>query len=177
MHFYPAFLDPQECGQLRELIDAHAHPAMLDTGGRDYRKASSADLNQLNHPLVSAVEHRIANLLKISHERCEGLQGQRYEPGEYYRPHWDAFHAGTLEHQLHVTARGQRTWTAMAYLNDVRDGGETIFPELSAGVTPRAGLLLMWHNLGDEERPHPLALHGSVPVMHGSKYIVTAWFR
>jgi len=177
LSFCPEFLTPDECRVLRELIDAHSHPAKLDTGGEEYRKASSADLNQLNHPLVLDVERRIAFLLMIPQERCEGLQGQRYEKGEYYVPHWDAFHLGTLEHRRHVTGRGQRTWTGMIYLNEVEDGGETTFPEISVGIVPRAGLAVMWHNLGNEQRPHPLALHGGAPVLRGSKYIVTAWFR
>ena len=34
---------------------------------------------------------------------------------------------------------GQRTWTAMIYLNDVAEGGATWFPTAGIRVAPRAG--------------------------------------
>ena len=42
---------------------------------------------------------------------------------------------------------GQRTWTAMVFLNVPGDGGETCFPGVGVKVTPRLGNLLIWNNM------------------------------
>src|SRR3546814_11934344 len=72
---------------------------------------------------------------------------------------------------------GQRSWTAMIYLNTLEEGGETSFPALGFGVSPRAGLLLMWNNMRPDGSPNPDTLHEARPVESGRKYVVTKWFR
>ena len=72
---------------------------------------------------------------------------------------------------------GQRTWTAMVYLNDVDEGGATWFPKAGIRVTPRRGLLLAWNNMKPDGSPNDQTLHEGMPVVEGVKYIVTKWFR
>ena len=175
--FLPGFLAAEECDRLRRLIDDVAKPSRLLTGDPDYRTSSSADLNQLNDPTVQSIERRVALTVGVPPSRCEGLQGQRYLVGEYYREHCDAFHPETPEFDSFVPERGQRTWTAMIYLNEPLAGGATTFPELGVTVRPRQGLAIVWYNLTAARRPHPLSRHSAEPVKAGSKYIVTAWFR
>ena len=57
----------------------------------------------------------------------ESLQAQKYKPGQYYKEHCDFFHPHTREFKVYCEWMGQRTWTAMVYLNDVESGGETRF--------------------------------------------------
>ena len=72
---------------------------------------------------------------------------------------------------------GQRTWTAMVYLNDVEEGGATWFPRAGIRVSPRRGLLLAWNNMNPDGSPNPATLHEGMAVVSGVKYIVTKWFR
>jgi prolyl 4-hydroxylase len=72
---------------------------------------------------------------------------------------------------------GQRTWTAMIYLNDVEEGGATWFPQAGLRVAPRKGLLLAWNNMAPDGSPNTRTLHEGMPVVEGTKYIITKWFR
>ncbi|MGH6781513.1 MAG: 2OG-Fe(II) oxygenase, partial [Sphingomonadaceae bacterium] len=72
---------------------------------------------------------------------------------------------------------GQRSWTAMIYLNVSEGGGETVFPAAGVTIAPHAGLLLAWNNMGADGAPNLLTLHAGQPVTAGTKYIVTKWFR
>src|SRR3546814_1167868 len=56
------------------------------------------------------------------------MQGQRYAPGQHFRAHHDYFHESEYYWQRMKNEGGQRTWTAMIYLNDVAEGGATWFP-------------------------------------------------
>eukprot|EP00741_Cyanophora_paradoxa_P009062 tig00001467_g8775.t1 len=71
---------------------------------------------------------------------------------------------------------GQRIWTAMIYLNDVEEGGETWFPApASASPHPRPADRL--NNLAADGSPNDATLHEARPVLGGTKYIITKWFR
>jgi prolyl 4-hydroxylase len=175
--FEPKFLGPDVTAYLIDLIDNHAALSRLETGAADYRKASTAFLAKLHDPVVANVERGIAWLLGLAGSHCEGLQGQLYTEGQYYKKHWDAFHPGTLEFNRYVPLHGQRTWTAMIYLNEPELGGETAFPALGVSIKPTARMMVYWYNLDRDNKPHPLAVHAALPVERGKKYVVTAWFR
>src|SRR3546814_1859419 len=70
---------------------------------------------------------------------------------------------------------GQRTWTAMIYLNDVAEGGATWFPTAGIRVAPKRGLLLAWNNMKPDGTPNEMTLHEGMPVEKGVKYIITKW--
>src|SRR3546814_9510376 len=63
------------------------------------------------------------------------------------------FHVGEAYWPRMRAEGGQRSWTAMIYLNTLEEGGETSFPALGFGVSPRAGLLLMWNNMRPDGSP------------------------
>src|SRR5262245_37657313 len=99
--FLPDFLTDAECVHLRAQVQTHARRAYLETGPSDYRVASSADLNQINCATARRTERMLAEALGVPENLCEGLQGQLYQVGEYYREHNDAFHEGTPEFERH----------------------------------------------------------------------------
>jgi prolyl 4-hydroxylase len=66
----------------------------------------------------------------------ETLQGQRYAVGQQFKPHHDFFYTDQPYWPAQVASGGQRTWTAMAFLNDVEAGGHTFFER--AGVKHHA---------------------------------------
>ena len=172
------FFDAVECGRLMALIDSVAQPSKAyevdySTG---YRTSYSGDLDPF-HPLVQQLQRRIDTLLGIDAAHGETLQGQRYTAGQEFRPHNDWFSPNSPSWVAENARGGQRSFTAMAYLNDVEDGGETDFPRLDIAITPRAGTLLVWNNADEEGNPNPWTLHAGNPVMRGSKYVVTKWYR
>ena len=103
------------------------------------------------------------------------MQGQRYAVGQEFKPHTDYFEADSL--LRYCGEAGQRTWTAMIYLNVPEAGGATRFKTIDKIVQPETGKLLCWNNLLPDGRPNGATLHHGMKVRRGTKYIVTKWFR
>jgi prolyl 4-hydroxylase len=86
---------------------------------------------------------------------------QRYQAGE----HFQHIHSErTSIETLH------RIFAWMTYLNDVDDGGTTLFTHYDLEIKPQKGLTLIW----PAEWTH--AHKGNV-LRSGSKYIITGWLE
>jgi len=169
------FLSAPECAHLIALVDASARPSSTYDGG-DYRTSNSADVDG-SDPVVRMVERRICDLMGLEECWGEALQGQRYGPGQEFRGHFDWFQTDSFYWSEEQRRGGQRSWTVMVYLNDVEAGGETEFPEIRASIPPQRGALIAWNNMTPEGRPNRATLHAAQPVISGTKYVVTKWFR
>jgi prolyl 4-hydroxylase len=172
------FLPPDECLELIERIDARRRPSEIadDLGIANFRTSETCDLDS-GDPVVGKTERRIAELLGLPLAAGEPLQGQRYAPGQEFKPHTDTFEPGGYDYYVHTADSGQRTWTAMIYLNEPEDGGATRFKTIGKTVQPETGKLLAWNNLLPDGRPNPATLHQGMKVRRGTKYILTKWFR
>jgi prolyl 4-hydroxylase len=76
-----------------------------------------------------------------------------------------------------VAHGGQRVATLIIYLNNVAQGGETIFPEINLKITPIQGNALYFAYTNSKNQVDPLTLHGGCPVLEGEKFIATKWMR
>ena len=172
------FLAPAECGALIERIDAERRPSTIadDVGIANFRTSETCDLDW-HDPMVAEIDHRIAELLGLPLEASEPLQGQHYAPGQEFRPHTDTFEPSGYDYYVHTAVTGQRTWTAMIYLNQPEEGGATRFKTIGKTVQPETGKLLAWNNLLPDGRPNPATLHQGMKVRRGTKYVLTKWFR
>lgn len=172
------FLDDAQCERLVAMIDSSRRPSTLlsDKAGAGFRTSESCDMARQD-PDVQPIDESIAAALGIPADHGETMQGQRYAPGQQFRAHHDYFHAGESYWEAMKKSGGQRTWTAMIYLNDVAEGGATWFPQAGVKILPRKGLLLAWNNMSPDGSPNPLTLHEGMAVVEGTKYIVTKWFR
>ena len=172
------FLSPAQCAALIAMIDANRRPStvMSDRAGPGFRTSESCDMDRWS-PDVQPIDESIAALLGIDPDHGETMQGQRYAPGQQFKAHHDYFHEAESYWQRMKDAGGQRTWTAMIYLNDVPEGGATWFPQAGIRVAPRAGMLLAWNNMAANGDPNPFTVHEGMAVVEGVKYIVTKWFR
>ncbi|MFY8148686.1 MAG: prolyl hydroxylase family protein [Prochlorococcaceae cyanobacterium] len=173
----PGLLSPEECAAVREAIDGSLRPSTVTQGPADYRTSRTCHLRDGNPALAARLDQRLADLLGVDPSLSEGIQGQRYGVGEYFREHTDWFTPGTEEYLHHTRPGGQRTWTVMIYLNPVEEGGETRFRLLERTFTPVMGLALAWNNLMADGTPNPFVLHEALPVTKGCKYVITKWFR
>jgi prolyl 4-hydroxylase len=172
------FLEADTCAALIGLIDAKRRPSEItdDLGIAGFRTSETCDLDS-SDPVVAEVERRISDLLGLDILAGEPLQGQRYAPGQEFKPHTDTFEPGGYDFYVHTADRGQRTWTAMIYLNQPEDGGATRFRTIGKTVQPETGKLLAWNNLLPDGRPNPATLHQGMKVRSGTKYVLTKWFR
>jgi prolyl 4-hydroxylase len=178
VYYHVDFLDPAQCNALVRMIDANRRPSTLlsQTAAPDFRTSESCDMDRWS-PDVRPIDEAIAALLGIDPDNGETMQGQRYAVGQQFRPHHDYFREHEPYWPRMVECGGQRTWTAMIYLNDVEEGGATWFPQAGIRVAPKRGLLLAWNNMSPDGSPNDLTLHEGMPVVKGTKYIITKWFR
>lgn len=172
------FLTAAECDRMVAMIDADCVPSVLFSKGANayYRTSSSCHLNPWDD-LVAKISQRICGLMGIDPATGETIQGQRYQVGQEYRSHCDYFPARAAYWPEMRDSGGQRVWTAMIYLSDVEQGGETEFIQMGFMVPPRKGTILMWSNVRTDGSPNPDSQHAARPVVAGTKYVVTKWFR
>ena len=172
------FLEPVICEALIALIDARRRPSEIadDVGVANFRTSETCDLDPADR-VVAAVDGAICHLLGIPPARGEQIQGQRYAVGQEFRAHTDTFEPGGADYYSHCAESGNRTWTAMIYLNQPEDGGATRFKTIGKTIQPETGKLLAWNNLQPDGRPNPATLHQGMKVRRGTKYIITKWFR
>ncbi|MCW3835537.1 2OG-Fe(II) oxygenase [Sphingomonas canadensis] len=172
------FLTPEACAALVERIEADRRPSTISDHNGDYafRTSETCDLDPAD-PLVAGVEARIADFLGLDPAHGEPLQGQRYEIGQEFKAHTDYFEPSGADFAKFCTIAGQRTWTAMVYLNDVEAGGATRFKALDKIIQPETGKLVTWNNLRPNGTPNPSTLHHAMKVRAGRKYVITKWYR
>ena len=104
------FLDKETCAALIQRIDERRRPSEIadDLGIANFRTSETCDLDWKD-PVVGEVDSKIADLLGLSLEASEPLQGQRYAPGQEFKPHTDTFEPGGYDYLVHTMDRGQRT--------------------------------------------------------------------
>lgn len=172
------FLNPEECRRMIKMIDQVAKPSrVFDLAyGSAYRTSYSGDVDP-GDPFVKKIQRRIDDLLGLDSSYGETVQGQRYLPGQEFKPHYDWFHPDGDYWQTERDRGGQRSYTAMAFLNDVKEGGSTDFTSIGLSVEPKPGALLMWNNADENGIPNEMTMHAGTPVKKGVKYIITKWYR
>jgi prolyl 4-hydroxylase len=172
------FFSDADWSRLRALVDATAEPSQLFDSPYEsgFRTSYSGNLSRAD-PFIRMIERRIDDLLGMPTENAETVQGQRYMPGQEFKPHQDYFHIDQPYWHDIRNRGGQRSWTAMAFLNQVEEGGATEFPKLELSIPPQTGALLFWNNMNPDGSPNPDTLHAGRPVIKGTKYIITKWYR
>lgn len=172
------FLSAKECEQVIALIDKDRVPSGLLAPSADpeFRTSESCNL-RLSDPVNLKVQSKIDTLMGIDPRHGETIQGQRYAVGQQFKEHHDFFYTSEPYWPEQEKIGGQRTWTAMIFLNEPEAGGQTWFTKANVRVTPRIGNLLAWNNLDEYGQPNPYSLHTGMPVGGGVKYIITKWYR
>ena len=173
------FLNKEECDYLINIIKKNNHKSKVvgAEGNSVYEESRTSSTSNLstNDEIVNKIHNRIANFLGYTIDKGESLQGQMYEPGQYFKPHNDAF--GENSYKKHCLYSGNRTDTLMIYLNDDFTGGQTNFPKLNKKIQPETGKAVTWKNLDENKKPLDVALHEGCEVESGVKYIITSWWR
>lgn len=177
------FLSPEECDAL--IAEARASGLALSTVVDEAtgaavphpeRTSAGASLARAQTPLVAAVEARIAALTDWPVSHAEPLQVLRYEQGQEYKAHFDAF-PETEAGAPHLAQGGQRVQTVLIYLAAPDKGGETWFPKLGLRVRPKAGSAVIFRNVEGSGQRAALSLHSGEPVAAGEKIVMTCWQR
>ena len=179
MQYINNFISVEDSQYIINLINQnHTRSSVVEgvsdrTAISDYRTSSTSNLD-MNDPVISKINNKIADLLNLDVNKGEAIQGQMYEVGQYFKPHHDYFTGAGYD--MHCKASGNRTHTLMVYLNQDFEGGGTNFPKINQIVLPETGKALWWENMINGELQES-SLHEGMPVTAGKKYIITSWWR
>ena len=172
-------LSEEECDELIALSKNRLKPSrVVDTATGEIKtvpgRTSSGTYYRLSEtPLIATIEKRIEELTNFPIENGEGLQVLHYKVGEEYKPHFDYFPAS----KINQNTGGQRIATVLIYLNDVPQGGETIFPKAGVSITPKKGAAAFFHYGNSKGQVDRMSVHSSIPVLKGEKWVATKWLR
>lgn len=172
--FIPAAL----CDELMARIDAERRPSTVSDSNGDnaFRTSETCDFRP-DERLTQLVDAKITAFMNLDPAHGETLQGQRYAVGQEFKAHTDYFDPLGIDWEKFCGAAGQRTWTAMIYLNEPGAGGATRFKVIDKTIHPETGKLLIWNNLNPDGSGNAATLHHGMKVRAGTKYVLTKWFR
>lgn len=143
------------------------------------RTSSNCWIQHDTDTTTSDVAHRIAQCVGFPIENAESYHIVHYSTNRLYRPHYDAYKKdGTTKSNRCLQYGGQRILTTIVYLNNVEEGGHTVFPILNLSIEPKKGNMLVFYNCVDGTTElHTSSLHAGNPPTKGDKFIFNLWFR
>lgn len=127
--------------------------------------------------VMQATRGRIASAIGRPMAWQEAPNVLHYAVGETYGPHYDFLDPENPHFEPFLRVQGQRVATALVYLNDAFDGGETNFVELNRKIRGRPGELLTFDNVKPDGSVDPQTLHEGVPPTRGEKWLLSVWVR
>ena len=175
------FMAPDECDKIIKGAHGKMTLSTLTRASDDPNFRTSETCYFEGTPIQTHVDKKICDAMGINTNMSEPCQIQHYNLGKQFKAHHDFFHGGEeFEEFAGDSSRyqGQRTWTFMVFLNNVKKGGETEFISLdNLHVTPKTGTAVVWNNLKGDGTINFQTLHQGNPILAGEKYIITKWFR
>ena len=130
---------------------------------------------------ISAMERKSAELLGLSVHQMEPLQLVRYRQDQFFGVHHDLGNLrddGSIEMPTKQAYCKRRLATIFVYLNDVADGGCTLFPACdNLRVTPKRGRAVLFCNILNSGDADPKTIHAGEPVRGKGnvKYGLNIW--
>lgn len=164
-------LSHAECDALIDYARERLQRSKIGEGREVSQLRTSSGVFCEENEWITSIEKRISHLMNIPIEHGDGMQVLFYAPGQEYQPHFDFF-ADTSR-----ASANNRISTLVMYLNDVEEGGETVFPMLQLSVFPHKGMAVYFEYFYNSEELNKLTLHAGAPVIKGEKWVATMWMR
>lgn len=166
------FLSAEQCEGIMEWAsDEQLATSRVHNGTHNSARTScSCDLGS---EWAEAVAQQVVRLTGSSPEQMEIPTVARYLRGQHYVAHHDAFPPGDPM----LGCGGNRICTVLIYLNDVAEGGRTLFHRAGLSVAPRAGMAVVFFPSDCASGEiDPLTLHEAEPAVC-EKWVVQVWVR
>ncbi len=172
VRIYDNTLSPDVCNRMMKLFDnSTTQPIVRNDGVRSFRELSidgSPDWYSYHHMLESLKNDLLERYKQDVPGRfpdvCEyeSFRLKRYdaENNDQFTEHVDAY-------DLYSS---RRFLVCFWYLNDVPEGGETVFTRIGLQCRPRAGRAILFP-------PYWMYEHLAQPPSQGSKYIISTYFQ
>jgi prolyl 4-hydroxylase len=126
---------------------------------------------------IARLDERVSALMNLPVEHGEGLQVLHYPAGAQSLPHFDFLVPANAANRASLERSGQRVSTLVSYLNEVEEGGETVFPETGWSVSPQRGSAVYFEYCNSLGQLDHASLHAGAAVLRGEKWVATKWMR
>ncbi|GMJ09795.1 hypothetical protein like AT4G33910 [Hibiscus trionum] len=194
-YYFPNFATAEQCKHIIEMAKVNLKPSTLalrkgeteeSTKGTRTSSGTFISASEDKTGTLDLIEKKIAKATSIPQSHGEAFNILRYEIGQKYDSHYDAFNPSEYGPQS-----SQRVASFLLYLSNVEEGGETMFPFengmsiegydytqcVGLKIKPRRGDGLLFYSLFLNGTIDPTSLHGSCPVIKGEKWVATKWIR
>ncbi|BFG42003.1 putative prolyl 4-hydroxylase 9 [Prunus yedoensis var. nudiflora] len=194
--YFPRFATAEQCESVIEMAKTKLRPSALalrkgetaeSTKGTRTSSGTFISASEDETGILEIIEEKIARATMLPRTHGEAFNVLRYEIGQKYDSHYDAFNPSEYGQQ-----KSQRFASFLLYLSDVEEGGETMFPFenglhmgmsydykkcIGLKVMPRQGDGLLFYSVLPNGTIDQTSLHGSCPVIKGEKWVATKWIR
>lgn len=183
IYYIDNFLDISECCYIINKSKQKLQRALVSNHDKgmisNSRTGYNTWINYNNDNFLYKVCNKISDIVNMPLENSESIQVIYYNKTQEYKNHYDAYDFNNSETSKRCLSNGgQRILTALCYLNNVGEGGETNFPNLNKYVSPKRGRLVVFENTYKNTNiKHVNSLHAGMPVIEGQKYAFNLWFR
>ncbi|KAK9044257.1 hypothetical protein V6N11_072571 [Hibiscus sabdariffa] len=184
-YYFPNFATVEQCERVIEMAKVHLKPSGLalrkgetEESTKGTRTSSGTFLSASDDETgtLDLIEKKIAKVTSIPQNNGEAFNVLRYEIGQKYDSHYDAFNPSEYGPQS-----SQRVWSyrlhrsCCIYLMRVK--GYDYRQCVGLKIKPRRGDGLLFYSLLLNGTIDPTSLHGSCPVIKGEKWVATKWMR
>ena len=181
---YDNFLTKKECNYIIKISKNKLNRSTVigkqDTITND-RTSTQTWFQREDDPIFEKISDKVSKICNYPVENQESIQVLHYEPGQHYKPHYDACIDGSEECKNDANNNGgHRVCTFLIYLNDVAEGGETSFPNYyGLKIKPKTGKAVYFDNLDKTQTErHPCSLHwANKPKNNCEKWAMNIWVR
>jgi len=157
------FITKEYCDEIRRISKPHLRPSLVDNGVLNETVTKSKSIGIVDEFINKPIIERCHSILGHDKSLFEPLRVVKYEPGDFYIPHFDS------------SSVIVRPYTFIIILNDNYHGGETYFPNLDKSYKLGKGDALFFHNYTTNLLETKLSLHGGKEVLNGEKWIANMW--
>jgi len=177
----PNFLNSEECDKIIELSNGKLFPSKVYTNDKDLYETDTRNSHQCwlndNDTFIKNISDKIKKYTNTPNNYQEELQVVNYQPGGFFKSHYDACEGDEKFCKRMNGEHGPRLLTVLIYLNDNFTGGETVFPLINKTVKPKKGKAVIFKNIDNNGIIIKQALHGGEPVISGEKWIANKWIH
>ncbi|XP_043465898.1 prolyl 4-hydroxylase subunit alpha-2-like [Leptopilina heterotoma] len=167
-----------------EMLQEEAYPALDSSRVISYKQGIHSSKMRVSEnawlfddidPKIKSVNERAGHMTNLNIGTSEPLQIAYYKPGGYFNEHHDFFE--DEDYQILNSSSGNRIGTLMFYLNNVQEGGRTIFTDLNVSLTPKKGNAVFWYNISPNGYLDYFTMHAGCRVVSGVKWVANKWFN
>ena len=147
---------------------------------------NSCLINNDTDKTIKNIFNKASKLLRTKNNMFESLYVINFKKYQEINPHHDAWDKNNKEdYKKHCKERGNRVFTLSIYLNNVRQGGETLFnmtkdkikPLSKDKIKPLKCKALLFKNINENGTLNKKSNYSELPVTKGEKWICYLYLR